>query len=147
MSGRFGQMAFDGFSNRLARARWLRLAHDVGDDDYLQRGNESEKRRTRERTSEFNGKQGERRPKHSLSTHANNTSGSASDASASAGLDLRYDAADPETPWCVVVWPKGEEKRFETKQEAHDFITGIDDDTFWDEGNGASRNRDRVRVE
>jgi len=68
----------------------------------------------------------------------------AKDASASAGLDLRYDTQEKK-PWCVVVWPEGTEKRFETKQDAYDYIKSIDDDEFWDEGKGAARDRDRVR--
>lgn len=68
----------------------------------------------------------------------------AQDASASAGLDLRYDASE-EKPWLVVEWPEGTEKRFLTKQEAHDYITSIDVDSWMKEGNGAARDRDRAR--
>jgi len=66
------------------------------------------------------------------------------DASASAGLDLRYDTIEKD-PWLVVVWPQGTEKRFATKQEAFDYIKQLDASEFWNPGRGAARDRDRVR--
>jgi|SRR5882672_7460695 len=131
MSGRFGML-----TARKSRLHTARLGLDEASIDYLDRGNATEKRRSTEGGGGFLGAQGEGRPKFS-------TPVSAKDASAGVGLDFRYDAMDPK-PWCVVKWPGGEEKRFETKTEALDYIKSIDEKEFWDEGKGAARDRDRV---
>lgn len=65
----------------------------------------------------------------------------ATDASASAGADLRYDAIKGKDPWLVVIWPEGKERRFATKQEAYDYLKSVDQDEFWDEGDKSSHER------
>ncbi len=135
MSGRFHRM-----TARKWRLHTARLGLDEANIDYLMRGNATEKRRSTEGGGGFLGAQGEGRPKHQ-------TPVSAKDASAGVGgVELRYDAQEGEKPWCVTKFGK-DEKRFETKDEAHDFIKSIDDKEFWDEGEGAARNRDRVGKE
>lgn len=96
------------------RSTSLAGTRDLGLDE-----NATEKRRRTENLGEFNGRQGEKRPKFETPTESPDLG--ARDGSR---FEMRHDASDPDKPWCVIDSDEGKdkEKRFETQEDAENYV-------------------------